>query len=53
MSAMNKMKNYLDHLVEKNEETLFKLKQSAIDLSLSKLEGNKETVSSGYTQKMR
>ena len=47
------MKNYLDHLAEKNEETLFKLKQSAIDRSLSKLYGNKETIRSGYTQKMR
>jgi hypothetical protein len=47
------MKNYLQHLCDKNEEKLFKLKQRAIDRSLSRLACNKETVKTGYTLRMK
>lgn len=41
MSARSKMRNYLQHLCEKNEETLFKLRQKTIDRSLSRIESNR------------
>jgi hypothetical protein len=47
------MKNYLEHLCDKNEETLFKLKQKSLDRCLSRLEFNKEAVRNGYTQRMK
>lgn len=53
MSARSKMRNYLQHLGEKNEETLFKLRQRAIDRSLSRTETNRETVRNGYTRAMK
>jgi hypothetical protein len=53
MSAKSKMRNYLQHLCEKNEETLFKLRQQTIDRSLSRMEVNRETVRNGYTRKMK
>lgn len=53
MSARSKMRNYLQHLCEKNEETLFKLRQKAIDRSLSRIETNRETVRNGYTKSMK
>ena len=53
LSVKAKMKHYIEHLCDKNEESLFKVQQEKKDRELAKTESNKETVRRGYTERMK